>query len=605
MLHNQNKYRAAVENCILLSEIITLLENKEKISPDHLQKLIAIGVHFDESVKNEIISLAIQSGIDYVEFNEIWDAVKEEGRESDTICSGVCGEDYLCDKMKMINRCSPAEFPTYIPAKYEETFSTQLFTRYYKDDLTYHYGTQSFYKYTNGVWSKVYDDMIHMILERFLMTFLPEDQLSNGRIDTITRRLKKQEEIFYEGEFNSVKYLLNLKNGMLDLRTKEFQPHSKSYKTTVQFPITYDADARCPFFEEKLWEIFDGREEIIDYFLKWMMYTLLPTYEYQKALLLIGRGGNGKSKLTGIWRELLGEDNISNQEFSNLSGNEHYSAYQLVNKYANFSSELSSLEKDSHVFKSLTGNDKISARQIREKPIEFRNIARLIISANSYPRFKHMDTAIIRRFDIIDFTKRFDENPDTMLEMKFKKELPGIFNLVVSKYESIITEDGGIYFEAPQGVVRNVLQFKEKSDSVAEFVKEKCTLSQNEDSSYAVTLQSLYQSYSNWSIEEYGGSPKTRSVFKDELWSLFDCETINVKSIKPLEGEAIKNVNWVQGIRLSNYDKSKTVSMEEMDRLLHRPTAQVVNIPYLATGIGINSASISHANSESYDEEAA
>jgi len=41
-------------------------------------------------------------------------------------------------------------------------------------------------------------------------------------------------------------HFINLRNGMIDLRTMDLEPHHPSYYSTVQVPVKYNPDAKCP-----------------------------------------------------------------------------------------------------------------------------------------------------------------------------------------------------------------------------------------------------------------------------------------------------------------------------------------------------------------------
>ncbi|MBI9071404.1 MAG: hypothetical protein JEY94_07380 [Melioribacteraceae bacterium] len=567
MQHNLDKFNNIQNHCNFIEKIMNK-DHLTKLNEVDLEKLIKIAIHFEQDVKIGLMNKVLNSEDMFKSFNQIWEVEEESPADCNTLCHEICGRANLCGKIKSINSESPLFFPTFIPPKYNETFTIDLFTQYYKDRIIFHNPTLNFYEYINGVWQIVNDKKIHALMEEFLINFFPSDQINNNKIETLTKRLMKQSDIFFEEQMNPDKSILNFANGLYNLETNSLESHTPNYKTTVQFPVEYDPEAECPLFIEKINEMLEGNKEVIDHLLKWMMYTMIPTYEFQKALLLVGKGGNGKSVIMNVWRELIGDDNISNQEFSNLADGQHYSAFQLVNKYANFSNEVSGLEKDAYMFKALTGDDKISCRQIKEKPIEFKNMARLIISANSYPKFKVVDNAIIRRLDIISFNKSFIKRPDTQLSRKLITEIPGILNLVLNKYKEIVLHDGGIYFESPGDVLKNITEFKEASDSVAVFVKEKCVLGNDETPSYASTLSSLYLAYKSWCTENYGDQPKTKPVFTEELNSLYDCNNYKIPSIKNLEENAVKKVNWITDIRLDSFSNSDVTKLSEVHRLL-------------------------------------
>src|SRR5439155_10292146 len=55
--------------------------------------------------------------------------------------------------------------------------------------------------------------------------------------------------------FDSDPIVLNLKNGLLDLRTYELKPHTPDYPSLSQLPVTYDPRANCPRFQQFLDEV--------------------------------------------------------------------------------------------------------------------------------------------------------------------------------------------------------------------------------------------------------------------------------------------------------------------------------------------------------------
>ncbi len=552
--------------CMFVNRVDHKLNNQQAPTDDEIRKLTYFAFNFGNDGRKRLLTNTIKADIESSVIDQIWSQIGAEQNDDSSLCDRLCGKHGHCELMKVIRKGSPLSLPIEKPEKFDESYAVNLFEKYNGKDVVYHKNTHTFYEYRDGVWVKMPEEKLGMVIETLLMTIYPTDQVNIQKVNSVSNRIKVRSRLFFEEDFNSNKLILNLKNGLFDLRAFKLIPHNKEYKTTVQFPVEYDPKATCSLFDRKLNEIFDNDQEVIDHFLKWMMYTLLPTYEHQKALLLLGKGGNGKSVLMDVWNALLGQDNCSNQELSNLSSDRHYSVFQLVNKYVNFSKEVSTLEKETNIFKSLTGNDLMSARQIYKKPVDFRNIARLIISANQLPNFKVIDKAILRRFDIIKFEKRFDLNADTQLNIKLIKELPGILNRVLSKSKDIIHSDESIYFEAPESVKKNMLLFNESSSSVAEFVDEMCVVSSVEETDHATTLKSLYDSYMEWCGKLNGVTPKSRSIFKDELETLFNCSTYQISSVKALSGLVYKNIHWVIGIRLLSSNQDTTALAESLKK---------------------------------------
>lgn len=577
MPHNHNKiemWNRIIPLCKFLSDVHHNIESKKALTSEQVRKITHFAFRFGDKGKKKLSLLAFQADLDADVIEQAWAEAGNSSSDTLAKCNQLCGEKKHCQAIRAIGREDPLELPHQM-SEYDETAAAEIFCKYYSDRVLYHLGTGKFYEYTQGVWVVLPKDKLGMMLERLMTNIYLPGAITNLKIDGLVSRLQKVEDLFFEGEFNEDKFILNFSNGLYDLKSNKLLPHSPRYKSTVQFPVEYDSNADCPLFKEKMLEIFEGEQEVIDYVLKWMMYTLMPTYEFQKALLLLGKGGNGKSVLTDIWTALLGQANTSNQELGNLATDKQYSVFQLVNKYANFSREVSSLDSDSHVFKMLTGNDMMSARQIYGKPVDFRNKARLIISANAMPSFKTIDQAILRRFETIKFNRRFDQNADTLLSKKLIKELPGILNLVLEKSREIIQPGGSIYFDSPNIVSANLKLFKEDSDSVARFVTEVCEVTTCSNAEYATLLSVLYSNYHDWCKNEAGEIPKTKKIFKEEIEHLFGCNTCQVTSVKALSGKTYKNTNWVIGLRLKEPIEADEALASPIREKLGLPIAQI------------------------------
>ena len=106
-------------------------------------------------------------------------------------------------------------------------------------------------------------------------------------------------------------HFINLRNGMIDLRTMDLEPHHPSYYSTVQVPVKYNPDAKCPQFKRFLESVFDGDQERINLVQEIMGYVLTKERRLQKAFIFYGVGANGKSVLAEVIRHIAGPDNVS------------------------------------------------------------------------------------------------------------------------------------------------------------------------------------------------------------------------------------------------------------------------------------------------------
>ncbi|MGE4531448.1 MAG: hypothetical protein AB7C98_09010, partial [Acidithiobacillus sp.] len=87
-------------------------------------------------------------------------------------------------------------------------------------------------------------------------------------------------------------------NGVLHYSGGKWQvrPYQREDYRRVQLPIVYDPQAECPRFQQYLQEVFAGTDDAPDRMralVEFMGLSLTTTTQFERAILLLGRGGNG------------------------------------------------------------------------------------------------------------------------------------------------------------------------------------------------------------------------------------------------------------------------------------------------------------------------
>jgi putative DNA primase/helicase len=233
--------------------------------------------------------------------------------------------------------------------------------------------------------------------------------------------------------------IINCQNCHVRLRQKRTQgweasseDHSKDFLSTIQLPVEYNPRAQCRRIEEFISQVFpDGAEELF-----WELAGMLmvPTRSYQKAILLYGEGGNGKSTVLQLLKAFLGRENVCELSLHSIE-KEKFGRVRLLGKLVNICADLPGTRlPDVSTFKRLTGGDAIEAQYKFHDVFEFQPFARLIFSANTYPRCDDSSTAYFDRWDVIPFERRFrggaSEIPQQKLlgELTTPRELSGLLN---------------------------------------------------------------------------------------------------------------------------------------------------------------------------------
>lgn len=304
-------------------------------------------------------------------------------------------------------------------------------------------------------------------------------------------------------------------NGILNWKTGHFREFTKNDFVVSPLQVNYLPGAPCQRFNQFLDEIFEGdpdKAEKIEMLKQYFGLCLTKDTSFQKALLLIGSGSNGKSVLLNLLETLFGDANISKLELSQLGNAFHIGALQ--NKYLNISTELAAKDKFSEsLFKSIVAGETCFADRKFQDPYQFKPFARLIFATNSLPYTSDTTFAFYRRWLILRFNRTFaPQQQDRDLPEKLIRELPGVINWALNGLRSLHEQN---YFTEPASHKETLRFFEFQNNNVAVFCDE---MIQREPGA-SIHFSELYRSYTSFCGEGNYRS-KSKLNFKTELLQL-------------------------------------------------------------------------------------
>jgi putative DNA primase/helicase len=202
-------------------------------------------------------------------------------------------------------------------------------------------------------------------------------------------------------------------------------------------------------------------------------YTLYPDIIFRKAFMLLGPGGNGKSTFVNLLVKLLGENNVENIDVLSLFGqNSRFMASRLFHKLVNATSETKEYSiEDIDKFKRITGGDRITADVKYKDPITFKPYAKLVIASNKLPKVDDTtDTAFWRRWLIIEFPNKFDDNNAWMRDVFTEDEMEGTLTAAIVAFVRVL-QQGRFDFEQSEKEIMDM--WLTNTDPVYRFIVEK------------------------------------------------------------------------------------------------------------------------------------
>lgn len=223
-----------------------------------------------------------------------------------------------------------------------------------------------------------------------------------------------------------------------------------------------------------------------------------PRSNHQKALLLYGHGGEGKSLIISIISAALGRDNVVERSVESLCAEESRTVADLENKLLNICYEMGSKFNISN-FKRLVSKEPMTAKRLYMDPYTIYDYASLLFACNELPKNIEYTNAYFRRLMILPFLNQIpEEKQDRALGDRIvKNELSGILNWIIKGAERLLAQG---CFSKSELVDGALTEYRVDADSVASFIDdsnyEKST--ENKD---CMTLKYLFEEYMNYCSE--------------------------------------------------------------------------------------------------------
>jgi P4 family phage/plasmid primase-like protien len=302
-----------------------------------------------------------------------------------------------------------------------------------------------------------------------------------------------------QNELDSHRWLLNAKNGTLDLTTGELHSHRRSDFITQISPVRFDPSADCPRWMTFLHEVMGGDEEMVGFLRRAVGYSLSASMSEQVFFILMGRGSNGKTLFIDQIRSILG-DYAKQADFSTFLKQDSPTVRNDLARLqgARFVAAVEadpSRPLDEVAIKQFTGGDVVTCRYLYREHFEYRPVFKLWLAANSLPIIRGTDPGIWRRIILIPFNVSFSGNVrDRGLQGKLQAELPGILTWALKGFQDWNRVGLGV----PDTVLEAVEAYRAKMDAVGGFISECCTTG---DAATAKAGE-LYDAYRDWVAQE-------------------------------------------------------------------------------------------------------
>jgi putative DNA primase/helicase len=386
--------------------------------------------------------------------------------------------------------------------------------------------------------------------------------------------------LIYASEFDANPYVLNCRNGLLDLRTLTLKPHDPDALCTKMVHADYDPSADAPTWKRFLHEIFAGDTELIAFMQRACGMALIGENRHHLLFILHGAGGNGKSTFLHALRYTLGgyagaipRDALLARKHQQDAQRTAYSAL-IGLRFGTLEELADDVTLSVVAVKDLTSNNPMQVRALYENYREVRLGLTPFVAVNTKPSVTEHTEGTWRRLRLVPFTVTIPpEKRDPELPQKLEREADGILAWLVVG----LREYWRCGLQEPPAVMEATREYRSEQDVLEGFITECCEISPR-----ALTPSAeLYNAYKQWAVQN-GES-------EDELLSerAFG-QRLTKRGFPTARGTDAKRTRLRKGLRLkmhvsdvsdvSDVDSEKSVRENDSGGLFGNNVRNVQNV---------------------------
>lgn len=439
----------------------------------------------------------------------------------------------------------------------DEVANGRLFADVFRNYARYNVTSKSWYVYNGIIWE---EDVGGMIVERYAKLLYKSLWAYSGdkeksyqsyimQLGTRSKRAKMIDDArehyhISHSDFDSDGALLNLQNGVLNLNTGELIEHSPDLLLSKVANVSYIPDCRSELFERYMSEIMFNDTDKIQYVQKILGYGCTSDTSEEECYMIYGRTTrNGKSTLLETISYMLGDYalNMSPETLAQRKKDSRTASGDIARlngcRMLHMSEPPKRMVFDVALLKTLTGRDKITARELYQREYEFYPQFKLYINTNYLPIVNDDSLFTSGRIKVITFDRHFsDSEQDKTLKDRLKTEenLSGILNWCLDGLR-MYREEG---LTPPDAVRDATNDYREKSDKIKLFIDD-CFV---EDNTSTIKMNDVYTEYVSWCHTNGYGTESKRNFFEELKTKGLVSDTGTIR------GQTVRNV--VKGYRI-------------------------------------------------------
>lgn len=419
--------------------------------------------------------------------------------------------------------------------KWDDKGNGQLFAIVFKDRVRWNVTAKEWFYFDGKVWKMDEGGMIAArcgkLLANALVVYsansIQDDTIRSGyqghvlklgQLNNRKRMLEDARDKFFltADMFDKDDYLLNLQNGVLDLRSGKFLEHDSNLLLSKICNASYTPNVRCKRWEKFVDEVMEGSQEKTHYLQKIIGYALTGDTKEETCYILYGRTTrNGKSTLVETIGYMMGGEsgyalNMAPETLALKKNNDSRQASPDIARlkgcrFLNASEPPKRMIFDVGLLKMLLGRDTITARFLQKNIFQFTPCFKLFMNTNFLPLITDDTLFSSGRLNVISFDRHFSEQEqDKSLKDLFREPeaMSGILNWCLEGLHAYFEEGA----TPPEAVRIATEAYREISDKIGLFIGEVL----DPRPGHNMSAGKVYELYQDWCTDNgYGKENKT------------------------------------------------------------------------------------------------
>lgn len=308
-----------------------------------------------------------------------------------------------------------------------------------------------------------------------------------------------------QSDYDTHTWLLNVRNGVIDLRSGELVPHDPRLRITQLAAVEYQPDAHSELWDRFIRDVTCGDDEIAEFLQQAFGLALTGDVTDEVLVCHNGAGCNGKSSALEAVGKMLGDYaavappglftarkfDSHPTEIAGLRGKRFVTAIEQEGNRALRES----------LIKQMTGGDTIRTRGMREDFWEMLPTWHIHIAYNTAPRLTGTDDGIRRRLRVVPWNASFQGSPDLTVKERLTSEAEraGILNWCMEGLRKRLAS-GRLY--SPEAVMIATGEYIDDEDLIGRFIAERTEA----EPGHMVEVREMLRAFREWMQAD--GSPR-------------------------------------------------------------------------------------------------